>query len=282
MRPPEVKSQGETDSWKDRKIERVIEKRDYIDSLPKMGEESRKRFERLYLNSFGFQSPSEKEECFYICGTSDRKIPKGVKKAVREKTGAKTLRHVGYIGRHFLSINWTEYHLIVPVLDALLENGVKFQVWTRGTVSFSSEADRRFSWVAYELKLIEKTKYMMNLLDNDLEAGCFRWSDRCEWNYVTQMGKDFANQMERIARSQGLPHTKESDNMWKTALFDGFERQDFFPISERDISEYGPLFAPEWKTLLSDPLPRSPPPLEDSVKIEKSEEPHTTRIVVMP
>ncbi len=77
-----------------------------------------KRAAILYCNGFGFQSPSEfMKDTFVLVSISDDNID--IKK-VKELSGSITVNIIYYLGRCYITINWSEYNKRFHIINTVL------------------------------------------------------------------------------------------------------------------------------------------------------------------
>lgn len=151
-----------------------------------------RRAEILYHNGFmGFQGPpGAGKSRFVLCWTecfSEEEIA-----ALRDASGAQTLRGDDWIGRDYLSVHWSEYGKRVAVLNAMLCRGHSFQTQTKGMPGFRvKEGDREFTYALLEKKVIAQCRSLLETRLVDLiDHACCE-----EWNYITEEGRAFAREL---------------------------------------------------------------------------------------
>lgn len=193
----------------------------------------------LYHNSFaGFQEPGGGgPNCFLLCfckNLRDEEINQ-----IKELSGSTTLEQGDFIGRDFLEINWTEYNKIEAILNIMLQLGYGYQVMTKSLVSFDPAVDKVFSRQAVEKKSIDQMKQLLSLCPNRIYDSRMDDIYFDPWNYITEEGRQFCNELRRMNKMQILsPPYDQEDNYFKWPIFQNYDPQTLlsFPTSVSSTS----------------------------------------------
>ena len=222
----------------------------------------------LHYNTFsGFQGPNDgcRTKDHFVVGFYSKPFKNGQKPSffddkfssdemtdmeleeIKSMTGSNTLGYDDFIGRYYLHIHYSEYHLIYPVLNVMLKLGYKMQTMTCILPAFEPGVDKLVSSRGMEEKIIEWIwwqikSYDINHIINDENAIKSIYFD--PWNYETKEGLELC---EMLRKKKGLPklvipsggpkEIDHPDNLYKWDMFKDCDFETLQTSQKRKIED---------------------------------------------
>lgn len=166
----------------------------------------KKRAEILHWNGPGFQPLGNLD---FIIARLANEIEKNTLEKISLESNAKSIKCIDWISRDYLTIHWSEYHLIDRVLMTLLKNGISFSTFTKFGVHFDPDEDKEYSKEIAESKFVDDQN--KHIKDFNLKNYYFiissngkRHAILHEFNYSTEKGKNFCRELRQKFKAKRL------------------------------------------------------------------------------
>lgn len=178
-------------------------------------------------NTFGFEYLGIESNKFifaYIKSNEKEDIQDMIPN-IKIETGSKSLSYDEWLLRPYLEIDGDEYHLIIPILNYLLDKGKHFIVSRDARLEFGPK-DIIFTWELFELKMIKHISdiYEFTVKNNKSSVNTLILKKYANpWIWPTLRGEKFSSEVAKMLEIEQIQYN-DKNNFWNWPKLNKFNK----------------------------------------------------------